>query len=209
VSSIDSLKKELVEAARVRDRAERAARLASIVAEALRPTGRDPVLVGGAAVEFYTQGAYTTADIDMVTDGGKDLVQIMMRLGFEKIGKDFVDRKNKIYVEFPGASLKASEKAWPVQVGARTFRIISIEDLIVDRLNAFKFWRSLIDGANALMLLELGEGDESRLHSRASEEDVLDALDALRKLRERIIRKKLSREEADGLLEEASAQLKK
>jgi len=202
VSLIASLKKELAEAASVKDRAERGARLASIIAEALRPTGRDPVLVGGAAVEFYTQGEYTTSDIDMVTDGGKDLVKIMTSLGFKKIGKDFVDKKNKVYVEFPGSSLKASERTRKIQVGTRIFRIISIEDLIVDRLNAFKFWKSLIDGANALMLLELGESDEKRLIKRAEEEDVLDTLIALQKIREEIIRKKLSRDEADNLLAE-------
>lgn len=208
MSSIDSLKKEMAKAARVTDRAERGARLASLIAEALRTTGRDPILVGGAAVEFYTQGAYTTSDIDMVADGGKDLVDAMTRLGFEKIGKDFVDRKNDVYVEFPGSSLKASEKTRKIRIGSRTFRIISLEDLIVDRLNAFKFWRSLIDGANALMLLELGDSDENRLRKRAGEEDVLDALTALQKMREEIIRKKLSRDEADSLLEKTAARLK-
>lgn len=207
MNSIDNLKKEMAEAARVRDRAERGARLASIITEALRTTGRDPILVGGSAVEFYTQGAYTTSDIDMIADGGKDLVTIMKSLGFEKIGKDYVDRKNGVYVEFPGVSLKASEKTRNVQVGSRTFRIISMEDLIVDRLNAFKFWRSLVDGANALMLLELGDSDESRLKKRAAEEEVLDALTALQRIREEIIRKKLSRDQADALLKKTSAQL--
>ena len=158
-------------------------------------------------MEFYTQGAYTTADIDMVADGGKDLIEIMRRLGFEKIGKDYIDRKNGVYVEFPGSSLKASEKTRPVQVGSRSFRIISMEDLIVDRLNAFKFWRSLVDGANALMLLELGDSDEDRLKKRASEEHVLDALTALQRIMEEIIRKKLSRDEADALLKKTSSQL--
>lgn len=207
MKSIDSLKKELAEAARVRDRAERGARLASLITEALRTTGRDPVLVGGAAVEFYTQGAYTTSDLDMVADGGKDLIEIMTRLGFEKIGKDFVDRKNGVYVEFPGSSLKASERTLKIQVGSRSFRIISLEDLIVDRLNAFKFWRSLIDGANVLMLLELGDANEDRLKERASEEDVWDALTSLQRIREEIIRKKLSRDEADSLLQKTVLQL--
>lgn len=207
MKSIDSLKKELAKAACVRDRAERGARLAALITEALRTTGRDPVLVGGAAVEFYTQGAYTTSDLDMVADGGKDLIEIMTRLGFEKIGKDFVDRKNGVYVEFPGSSLKASERTRKIQVGSRSFRIISLEDLIVDRLNAFKFWRSLIDGANVLMLLELGDADEDRLKERASEEDVWDALTSLQRIREEIIRKKLSRDEADSLLQKTVFQL--
>lgn len=204
MNSIAELKRELAEAASKKDRAERAARLAAIIAEALRPTGRDPVLVGGAAVEFYTQGGYTTSDIDMVTDGGKDLADTMKVLGFEKFGKDFVDRKNGIYIEFPGSSLKASEKTRKIRVGARTFRIISLEDLIVDRLNAFKFWRSLVDGANALMLLELGDADDRRLKKRALEEGVWDVLESLQVIKEEIIRKKLSRDAADELLKKAT-----
>lgn len=197
-----NLKKELDAAARLKDSVERSMTIASIIAEALRSVGLDPVLVGGAAVEFYTQGGYSTADIDMVSEGGEDLFRVMSELGFERFGKDFKDPARKIYVEFPGSSLKPSERADIIDVGRRKLRVISVEDLVVDRLNAYKFWKSGIDGLNALLLMEMGAPNESRLRQRSLQEDVADALEAVQRINTEVIRKKLTREAATRLLEE-------
>lgn len=195
------LHKDLDQAASLTVPAERAVTVAAILAEALWEIGRDPVLVGGAAVEFYTQGGYSTADIDMVTEGGKDLQLRMKELGFAKVGKDFIDRRRKIYVEFPSAHLKPFERADRILVGNRELKIVSIEDLIVDRLSAFKFWQSAVDGLQAMTLMELGSADEGHLAQRAKEEKVIDALHVLRDIRDQVIRKKLSKSEANRLLE--------
>ncbi len=202
MASPANLRSELDRAARLKDPVERSMTIASIIAEALRGVGRDPILVGGAAVEFYTQGGYSTADIDMVAEGGPDLFRVMSDLGFERFGKDFKDITRKIYVEFPGSSLKPSERVDTVAVGQRTLRVISIEDLIIDRLCAYKFWRSGIDGLNTLLLLEMGGANEARLLQRARQEEVIDALEAVQRINNEVIRKKLSRKEATRLLEE-------
>ena len=52
---LQPLKSELISAAKLKEPAERSIRIAAIIAEALRSIGQDPILVGGAAVEFYTQ----------------------------------------------------------------------------------------------------------------------------------------------------------
>lgn len=206
--SQSKLKKELERAARLKDPAERAIFLAAVIAEALREVQQDPILVGGAAVTFYTEGKYTTADIDMIADGGPDLWKVMSDLGFQKIGKDYVEKKLKIYIEFPGHSLKPHERIDKISVGQKSMRIISLEDLIVDRLCAFKFWQSGIDGVNALLLLEQAGIDEDRLVARADEEDVKDSLQAVREVARETIRKKLSRKKANRLLEEKMRQLR-
>lgn len=174
--------------------------IAAIIAEALRGIGQDPILVGGSAVEFYSQGGYSTADIDLVAEGGPGLTEIMKELDFHKFGKDFVNQKLKIYVEFPSPSLKPQENFQKIKVGDKTLSIISVEDLIVDRLNAFKFWGSAIDGINAMLLLEMGSFEESHLEIRAQQEEVLDALQGVREVREEIIRKKMSRDQGNQLL---------
>ncbi len=209
MTSIDELKQALDKAATRKERTERAVQIAAIIAEALREVGQDPILVGGAAVEFYTQGGYATADIDMVTPGGTEVISVMEGLGFEKLGKDYIDRKRQIYIEFPSEALKPSERYDILKIGKKSLCIISIEDLIVDRLCAFKFWQSGIDGVNALLLLELGEAAEKRLLQRAYQDDVVDALEAVRKVREESIRKKLSQEQANQLLEAEMRRLKK
>jgi len=200
VSLIENLKLQLVRAAKIREGAERTVSLAGGLAQALRTIGQDPVLVGGAAVEFYTQGGYSTSDIDMIAEGGRELARVMEELGFEKIGKDYLHRKLKIYVEFPGRYLKESEKSLKVKIRGNELSIISIEDLIVDRLNAFKFWQSAIDGINAMLLLEMGDLDIDHLHSRADQDDVRDALEAVRQIREEVIRKKFTKEQGNQLL---------
>jgi len=207
VASLEN-KKALAEAAATKDPAQRSLQIAAVIAETLREIGQDPVLVGGAAVEFYTRGGYSTADIDMLAEGGSELQAAMKRLGFERLGKDYVQEKLRIYVEFPGRELQASESAIVLKVGTRKLRIISIEDLIVDRLAAFKFWQSAIDGLNAIMLLEMGEEDAGRVERRARESLVEDALFAVRMVREQSIRRKLSNADANCLLEEEMKKLK-
>lgn len=196
------LKKKLDKAALIKSPPERIAGIGAVIAEALRPTGRDPILVGGAAVEFYTQGGYSTSDLDFVSDGGNELVQAMKDLGFERIGKDFVDRRRSVYVEFPSSSLGSEERWNEIDVDGTPLRIISCEDLIVDRLCAFKFWKSAIDGINALLLLEMNVLDEERLMRRARSEQVSNALSTIKDVREEVIRKKIPRSEANRLIEE-------
>lgn len=196
-----NLKKELSVAASNQDPARRAVGIAAIVAEALRTVDQDPILVGGAAVEFYTQGGYSTADIDMVSEGGADLIRVMAELGFEKVGKDFIDKKNRIYIEFPGRNLGPTERVNTIQVEKRSLRILSVEDLIVDRLCACKFWRSVLDGVHALLLLEIEDVEDRRLKERALEESVTDVLKIIQEVREESIRKKLSPKKASQLME--------
>jgi len=203
------LNRALKQASALRDPAQRSVQIAAVLAEALQEVGQDPVLVGGAAVEFYTRGGYTTADIDMLAEGGEDLVEVMTRLGFEKFGKDFSHSSLKIYVEFPGRQLQATETAIRLRIGERSLRIISIEDLIVDRLAAFKYWQSAVDGVNAMKLLEVGGEDRARLLARVREEDVEDALRAVQAVREAVLRRKLSKTLANRLLETEMRKLKK
>lgn len=208
MSLINQLNKELAQAANAKNPSERAIRIATIIAESLRSIQQNPILVGGAAVEFYTQGGYSTSDIDMIAEGGQDLIQIMESLGFEKIGKDFVNKKLKIYIEFPGRNLKANEQTILLKIKDKTLKIISIEDLIVDRLCAFKFCQSAIDGLNTLLLLENNDLDEKRLLQRAKEEKVEEALKGLLKIREEVIRKKISPKTSNEVLERFMKELK-
>jgi len=176
-------------------------RIAAAIARALRAIDQEPVLVGGAAVEFYTHGAYTTRDIDMVAPGGPALKECMAGLGFEQSGKDFIHRALNIYIEFPSVALGPGEHADIITIDDTTLEIISIEDLIVDRLCAYKFWRSGIDGVNAMILIELGKDDRATTERKAHTADVVDAMDHIRIVRERVIRERLSPQQASALVE--------
>jgi hypothetical protein len=60
--------------------------------------------------------------------------------------------------------------------------VVSVEDLLVDRLGAWASWKSGIDGANAFQLYRAcrEEIDENRLTRRASESGFDEAMRALR-----------------------------
>ena len=200
LKNLKNLETRLRQAATEKNRAKRGVQIAAVIAEALRQIGEDPILVGGAAVEFYTEGDYATQDIDMVAVGGPPLWKIMEELGFSRQGKDFIAKKLEIYIEFPSEVLGSSEQSDILDVEGIPLKIISLEDLIVDRLCSYKFWRSMTDGVAAMLLLELGKADMARLKSQAQLREVTDALNAVTKIYEEVFRKKLSRTEANEKL---------
>lgn len=200
LKSLGNLKNRLQKAAAEKNVAKRGVRIAAVIAGALRQIGQDPILVGGAAVEFYSEGEYTTKDIDMVAPGGKELWEVMEQLGFAKRGKDYIHEELKIYVEFPGETLGFDRRSDLLDVDGGVLQIISLEDLIVDRLCSFKFWKSATDGLAAILLLEVGGWETERLKKQAAYEEVTDALEAVQNIYESIIRKILSKKEASEKL---------
>ena len=55
--------------------------IAGIITKALEPLGIIPVVVGGAAVEFYTLGQYATMDIDFVGIIDDEMKEVMAEFG--------------------------------------------------------------------------------------------------------------------------------
>ena len=106
-----------------------------------------PVLVGGAAVEFYTGGALVSGDFDVVTGAQVELEQALLRRGFERpTGPGQMLRGLRqpalgIGVEvvsgalFDGASDRSRVRV--VSTGAGEIAIPPVEDMIADRLGQY------------------------------------------------------------------------
>jgi hypothetical protein len=62
---MDRRPKEVADIESTPDLLERALKLAGLVTRLFRAEGWDLVVVGGSAVEFYTEGAYMSGDIDL------------------------------------------------------------------------------------------------------------------------------------------------
>jgi hypothetical protein len=71
---------------------------------------RPPVLAGGAAVELYTAGAYTTGDLDFIGDVTEEVARSLREAGFEREGRHWIHREAELFVEFPGSAVQAYEK---------------------------------------------------------------------------------------------------
>lgn len=140
-----------------------------------------PILVGGAAVELYTSGAYTTGDLDFVGSVAPELAKALTRAGFEKHGRHWIHEDAQVFIEFPGRSLDPAEKAAWIEVEGERVRIITLEDLLVDRLGCWEHWRSAVDGVNAWALLRNAADrlDSERLRQRVANEGWTRALDSL------------------------------
>jgi len=134
--------------------------LAAIVAEHLRQHGIDVVLVGGLAVEIYTDNLYLTKDIDMVNTNYKKPAQLnkaMSEIGFRKKGRVYVSDTTDITVEFPPGPLSVGDDfitlTTTTKVARGTIPILLVEDVVKDRLAAFMHWKDRQSLVQAVAIL--------------------------------------------------------
>lgn len=174
----------LAEAARKEKRWERALYALAALTEALRPEHVQPVLVGGSALEFYTLGDYATRDIDLVAEERYLVGQALQQLGFKHQPgqRHWYHEELDISIEIPDTELAGSkEKATILEIQGTPVYIIAPEDLLIDRLAAFKYWESASDGewAARLYAIHRESMDLDYLQQRAETEKVLDALEQI------------------------------
>src|SRR6185503_11802662 len=124
-SLIDELKARLRQIAKIPKYPERHMEIVSILSEALKPYDIKPILVGGAAVEFYSRGGYTTGDIDLVAPGGRELAETMRALGFLKRGKDWINDELELSIEYWSDELGPDEEYNEILMRGMKLRILS------------------------------------------------------------------------------------
>jgi len=112
-----------------------------------------PVLVGGAAVELLTGGAYTTGDLDFIGEVPDEVARRLSDAGFERKGRHWIHREGQVFIEFPGDKLDSGEEAITLEAGGWKLRVLAPEAVLADRLAAWQFWSSTTDGVNALLIL--------------------------------------------------------
>ncbi|PWE74349.1 hypothetical protein B1R38_06075 [Bacillus cereus] len=114
-----------------------------------------PIVVGGLSVEIYTQREYATRDIDFVSDGYEKISVLLSSLGFVKDGRHFYHPKIEIAIEIPDSCLAGDyNKVVKVMLDEDKYvYLISIEDIILDRLRAAVWWKSEQDSLWGFKLL--------------------------------------------------------
>ncbi len=145
-----------------------------------------PVLVGGAAVELYSAGAYTTGGVDLVGSVGPRVQRRLREAGFKRHGRHWIHEDAQVFVKFPGTALGANElSVWAEMEGQRV-HIIAVEDLLVDRLGAWEYWRSSVDGVNAFLVWGAVRDtvNLARLEARVRETGWVKAWQSLRRFAE-------------------------
>lgn len=130
--------------------------MVALITRLLEEAGKPaPVIIGGCALSYYSREVYFTADIDLAYADREALDKVLKGIGFRKEGRYWIHEALKMAVEAPASNL-AGEEA-PIEIvelgeGLRC-TIIGIEDLIIDRLNACKHWKSEVDCEMAELLV--------------------------------------------------------
>jgi hypothetical protein len=89
---------------------KRAFFIAFLSSEIEKLGGKRPIVVGEEALEIYTQGAYTTGDIDLKAPK-EPLEKILKELEFKKIGRLWINEELDIYIDWLGESLDEGKEA--------------------------------------------------------------------------------------------------
>lgn len=122
-------------------------RVAAIMTKLLEPFEIKPIIVGGFSVEIYTQRDYSTHDIDFVVHDINMVSNLLLQIGFQKEGRHLVHENLKVAIEFPdtdlaGSYTKISEIEIDEDEGLYVY-VISLEDIIMDRLRAYLHWKEV------------------------------------------------------------------
>ena len=162
--------------------------MVGLITRLLEEMGKSsPIIIGGCALSYYSREVYFTADIDLAYADREALDTVLMSIGFEKRGRYWVNEGLKMATEAP-ASVLAGEES-PVEIvdlGEGLYcRVIGIEDLLIDRMNACKHWKSETDCEMVELLAKkyVSDLDWSYLEKKAamSENDTLTELSEIKR----------------------------
>ena len=121
--------------------------LAAYVCSKLEEAGIETVLSGGSCVQIYSQGRYTSDDIDLIDrfNGGHTLIKnVMFEMGFKEHNRYFVHEDTELFIEFPRGPLGVGDA--PVhdiailEEETGILKLLTPTDCIKDRLAAYYHW---------------------------------------------------------------------
>lgn len=121
--------------------------LAAYVCSKLEEEGIETVLSGGSCVQIYSQGKYTSDDIDLIDrfNGGHTLIKkVMFDMGFAEYNRYFVHDETEYFIEFPRGPLGVGDA--PVhdiaiqEEETGILKLLTPTDCIKDRLAAYYHW---------------------------------------------------------------------
>lgn len=149
---------------------------AALISGLLDEMGREaPVIIGGCALSYYSREVYFTADIDLAYADREALDRVLTAIGFKKEGRYWISEDLKLAVEAPASALIGEDA--PVEIveidKELQCKMIGVEDLIIDRLNACKHWKYETDCEMVDLLIRkyLKDLDWKYLEKKAAKPD--------------------------------------
>jgi hypothetical protein len=176
----------LAEALALENETERKLAVVSLIDRQVQRIEWRAIVIGGLAVEFWTRGAYSTTDIDLYLPHGPAVDDLLAELGFQRQGRHWVIPEHDLFIEAPASFPAESEEVYEITLrsGYRVL-LLSLEDVLIDRLHQFVSGGHRDVASQALSLLGAEDLDRERLEERAEEEGLASALRALDELENR------------------------
>lgn len=148
-------------------------------------------VVGGAAVQFYTQAEYVTGDLDaiLVGDTIEMIEDVMGGLGFKRttMYRHFEHPLLPFVVEFPPSPMAVGSRELSkvniFKYGGSEVRVIRVEDIIMDRIIGGVEWDQdpLMDQARLLWIKNKDIIDKKYLRGFARQEGYIRELTKIMK----------------------------
>lgn len=139
-------------------------------------------VVGGSAIEIYTNGTYVSGDIDLIVADRDPVVQRLRAWGFKDEGKLWVHEQLGLFVDMVGSYTSGSERLTRVvQTDYGEVRLGAVEDLILNRLREVRYWSERKALAQAILLASvIGEDlDWEYLRWHAARDKIEDLLEVV------------------------------
>ena len=121
--------------------------LAAYVCSRLEGKGIETVLSGGCCVQIYSQGRYTSDDIDLIdrfNGGHRRIKEVMFEMGFTEHNRYFVHDETEYFIEFPRGPLGVGDapvyEIETLEKETGILKLLTPTDCIKDRLAAYYHW---------------------------------------------------------------------
>lgn len=151
-----------------------------VLAELSAKLKSKPILVGGSAVDFYLKRPPMSYDLDLIITNRGEFIRLLEDSGYKKDGRLWY--KGGVAVDIVSSDLKGKRVSTKILPATKqTLRVVSVEDLIIDRLCACKWWKSTYDCECAHFLIDAMKRklDLQYLRMRAKQEEVIDVLNRM------------------------------
>lgn len=158
--------------------------LTGYITNQLKPHNLIPIIVGGQAVELYTFQDYATLDLDLIVANRSFIPNILEPLGFHKAlgARHWINDELDLAIEIPDDVLAGDlKRLLEIEIDDFSVYVIGVEDLIIDRLNAYVHWRSVSDYEQALKIYlnHHDQIDHNYLSKQANDNTVHEGLQRL------------------------------
>ncbi len=154
------------------------------VAAHLKSRNIDTVLVGGAVVSIYTEGAYESGDLDFILTKFfvSNLPQAMKEIGFVRKHRHFVHPEcAHLFIEFPQGPLEIGDDfnivPEEVLVDGKTIKILSPTDCVKDRLATYIHFKNRVGLEQAILVAKKHPIKFEQVMSWCEKENALNVYD--------------------------------